>query len=110
MTERKRVFRGDRLRSIREKREFTQDELADKLGLGHSQLNKYENGKSDPTPEVIVRLATELNVTADWLLGLVDEPDQRVGKLDLTAQELKLIMAFRRGDFQGLMRVAAEQP
>ena len=82
MAERKRVFRGDRLSSIRKTRQFTQDELADRLELGHSQLNKYENGKSDPSPEIIVRLATELNVTADWLLGLVDEPDQRIGKLD----------------------------
>ena len=104
MAERKRVFRGDRLSSIRKTRQFTQDELADRLELGHSQLNKYENGKSDPSPEIIVRLATELNVTADWLLGLVDEPDQRIGKLDLTAQELKLIMAFRRGDFQRLVQ------
>lgn len=111
MTERKRVFRGERLRRIREQREFTQDELAALLGLGQSQLNKYENNKSDPTPEVMVRLATELNVTTDWLLGLVDEVDERISdNVELTPQERKLISALRRRDYESVMRTVVEQP
>ncbi len=108
MTQRKKVFKGARLRQVRESRGYTQDELAIRLNLGQSQLNKYENNKSDPTPEVIVRLAKELNVTADWLLGLVDEPNENVRLPDLSAQELKLLQAFRRKNYQDIMKVAIE--
>lgn len=109
MPERKRIFRGDRLREMRRKRQLTQDELADRLGFGQSQMNKYENGKSDPTPEVLVRLAKELAVTTDWLLGLVDDPEAFLQEQELTPAERKLLSAFRRGDFKELVRLAAER-
>lgn len=106
---RKRVFRGDRLRQIREKRGMTQDELGEQLGFGQSQMNKYETGKSEPTPEVITRLATELQVTADYLLGLVEKPDERLRERDLTPDEQRLLTAFRRGDLQQALRILAEK-
>ncbi|MFO7323676.1 MAG: helix-turn-helix transcriptional regulator [Chloroflexota bacterium] len=108
MRERKKIFRGDRLREMRRKRQLTQDELAERLGFGQSQMNKYENGKSDPTPEVLVRLARELEVTTDWLLGLVDDPTSHLQERDLTAMERKLLSAFRRGDFKELVRIAVD--
>jgi transcriptional regulator with XRE-family HTH domain len=94
---------------MRRKRQLTQDELADRLGFGQSQMNKYENGKSDPTPEVLVRLAKELAVTTDWLLGLVDDPEAFLQEQELTPAERKLLSAFRRGDFKELVRLAAER-
>lgn len=109
MPERKRIFRGDRLREMRRKRQLTQDELADRLGFGQSQMNKYENGKSDPTPEVLVRLAKELAVTTDWLLGLVEDPESFLKEQELTPSERKLLSAFRRGDFKELVMLAAEK-
>jgi len=108
MTKRNNVFRGDRLKAIRERRDLTQEELAERLGSGQSQLNKYENGKADPSPDVLVRLAEELEVTADWLLGLVDKHDEHLHEKELTSQEWKLLMAFRKGDLRGIMRVAAD--
>ena len=108
MTDRKRIFRGDRLRSIREKRNLTQDELAARLGFGQSQMTKYENGKSEPTPEIIVRLARELSVTTDWLLGLVDTPDEHLQEEDLSPDERKLLSAFRRRDWRDGWKIFAE--
>lgn len=112
MATRKHIFRGERLREAREQRHLTQDELASILGLGQSQMNKYENNKSEPSPEIIGRLARELEVTADWLLGLVDDRQNHLKEKDLTASEQKLLSAFRRGDIRGLMRIATddEQP
>lgn len=110
MTDRKRIFRGDRLRQIREKRELTQDELAARAGFGQSQINKYENGKTDPTSDVLARLAHELEVSSDWLLGLTDSPSDFLKESDLTPAERKLLSAWRRGDFKELMRLASENP
>lgn len=106
---RKRVFRGDRLRETREKRGWTQDELAVKLGFGQSQMNKYENGKSDPTPEVLVRLASALEVSVDWLLGLVENPNGHLQAAALSPEEQRLVAALRSGDFKKLLQIAAEQ-
>ena len=108
MEKRKHIFKGNRLRDAREKRNLTQDELALILGIGQSQMNKYENNKSEPSPEIIGRMARELEVTADWLLGLVDDSKGHLQEKSLSPTERKLLSAFRRGDLRGLMRIAAE--
>lgn len=108
MADRKRIFRGDRLKIIREQLNLTQDELNSRIGLGPSQIYRYETSKADPSPEILVRIAVELEVTTDWLLGLVDDPNSHLEEADLTPAERKLLAAFRRGDLRDLMRIAAE--
>lgn len=102
------VFRGDRLKEIREKREMSQDDLADLLEFGPSQMNKYEKGKQDPSAEILKRMAIALQVSTDWLLGLTRDPGESFQAEDLTPQERKLITRFRNADFEGFMRVASE--
>lgn len=108
MADRKRIFRGDRLKQIRENRGLTQDDLNTRLGFGAAQIYRYETGKADPSPDVLARIAVELEVTTDWLLGLVATPNEHLQGKDLSAAERKLLSAFRRGDLRGLMRIAAE--
>lgn len=106
---RRKVFRGDRLRSIREQRELSQDELAARLGFGASQMNRYENGKQDPSMDVLKRMAAELQVTTDWLLGLADEPAEFFQMEGLSPEEFDLIASFRKADLETLMRIALEK-
>lgn len=108
MADRKRIFRGDRLKLIRENRGLTQDDLNNRLGFGPAQIYRYETGKADPSPEILVRIAVELEVTTDWLLGLVSQPKENLQEKDLSNAERKLLSAFRRGDLRDLMRIAAE--
>lgn len=109
MPDRKRIFRGDRLREIRERRNLTQDDLNTRLGFGSTQVYRYETGKADPSPEVLVRLAQELEITVDYLLGLVNSPSAHLEESDLSPTERKLLSAFRRGDMRDLMKIAAEE-
>ena len=108
--ERKRIFRGDRLREIRERRGLTQEDLNKRLGFGAVQVHKYETGKSDPSPDVLIRLVKELEVSSDWLLGLVDSPNETVEESTLSPLEYKLLSAYRRGDLREVMRIASEEP
>ncbi len=110
MAQRSTYFRGDRLKRLREDRRLTQDELSDLLGIGHAQMNRYENGKTEPGPEAIIKFANVLEVTTDYLLGLVDEPGEHLREAELTAEERKLLAAYRRGDLRDLMRIVVEQP
>jgi transcriptional regulator with XRE-family HTH domain len=84
------VFRGERLRTVREQMSLSQDELAEALGLGQAQINRYEQNKNDPSSETLVAMARYLGVTTDYLLGLVDSPSQHMRLADLTDEEREI--------------------
>lgn len=90
-------MRIDRLRAIRELRGLSQQELASRCGLGINAVWKYENGETDPSSQVTARLAQELEVSADYLLGLVDDPKAILTEEDLSPMERKLLQAVRKG-------------
>ena len=64
----------ERLSILRKELGFTQQQMADKIGMHVSQLKRYESGTSQPTIDVFRRIALALNVSADMLLF---EPDER---------------------------------
>lgn len=58
----------ERLAALRKECGFTQQQMADKIGMHVSQLKRYESGSSQPTIEVFRRIVLALNVSADMLL------------------------------------------
>jgi transcriptional regulator with XRE-family HTH domain len=58
----------ERLAALRKERGFTQQQMADKIGMHISQFKRYEGGVSQPTIEVFRRIALALSVSADTLL------------------------------------------
>ena len=58
----------DRLTQLRKTKGLTRQALADAIGLHLSQLKRYEAGTSQPTLEVLRKLAVALGVSADVLL------------------------------------------
>ncbi len=57
-----------RLAAFRKAKGLTQQGLADAIGSSVIQIHRYESGSSQPTLDVIRRLAVELGVSADELL------------------------------------------
>ena len=53
---------------LRKKNGYTQQVMADKLGIHVSQLKRYEAGTSQPTLSVFRKLVLALHVSADMLL------------------------------------------
>jgi transcriptional regulator with XRE-family HTH domain len=96
---------GERLRYIREKQQLTQQQLADRCRLHKQQIYKIENNLSDPVGETIKKLAKELQVSSDYLLGLIDEPSNQFEGDPLVPEELNLINAYRHGDWREAMRI-----
>jgi transcriptional regulator with XRE-family HTH domain len=88
---------GDRVRQIREMRGFTQEQLSELANLELQQINRYENNKNKPKADVIIQLARALNVSTDYLLGLIDTPHGHLGD-ELDDQETEIIVAVRSGD------------
>ncbi len=55
---------------IREIRGFglTQAQFGDLLGIGQTQLSKYEKGQSVPTAELLLKLKEYSGKSVDWIL------------------------------------------
>lgn len=88
---------GYRLRLSRETAGKTLEDLAGDVGIAYQQLWRYEQDRNKPPVEFIKRAAITLNVSADYLLGLVDEPAAVLTENDLSPMERKLIAAVRNG-------------
>jgi transcriptional regulator with XRE-family HTH domain len=70
---------GTELRKAREDAGFGQRELADKIGISHSTLSRYENGSRSPEPESLATILGAIGVSAEKredLLELSREPDR----------------------------------
>ena len=69
---------AQRLAVFRKERGLTQQALADRVAVHLTQINRYESGDSQPTLDVIRRLAIALTVSADELIFGKDErgPDE----------------------------------
>ena len=60
----------DNICNLREDNDKTQKELAERIGTTESNINNYEKGRNKPTTDMLVKICLELDVSADWLLGL----------------------------------------
>lgn len=68
---------ADRIKQARLAKGLTQVELAERIGESATQkkVSKWELQVSYPRPEQYVRLAEELQVSIDYLFGLVPPPE-----------------------------------
>lgn len=64
----------NRLRAARELRGLSQAQLAVKCGMPASSITFFERGTRKPSIANLRRLAVTLEVTADYLLGRLDDP------------------------------------
>lgn len=53
---------------LRKEKHISQKNLADKLGIHVTNMNKYERGLSMPSLETLKRLSTVLDISIDYLL------------------------------------------
>lgn len=65
-----------RIKEIREDRDIKQKEIAEILQTDQSYYSKYERGLHPMTADQIIILCKYYNLSADYILGLIDEPRQ----------------------------------
>lgn len=61
-----------RLRDLREDRDFSQQQVADYLGMKQPQYSRYERGLRDIPTDVLIRLAQLYKTSTDYILGLTN--------------------------------------
>ena len=70
-----RVKLSENIRAMRLKREWTQEHLAERLGVSPQAVSRWEKAGGYPDIELLPALAAAFNVTVDKLLG-VDHEDE----------------------------------
>ncbi len=81
------------IKDIRLRKGLTQSEVASALGVSSVVYSRYENGKRQPSIDILVQMADIFGVTVDSLLGRQDIEDST-----LSDYELHLLIASRNAD------------
>ncbi len=72
---------GIRLKTLRLRKELTQNQLAKKLDITRSSVSYYEKGAIYPSVEILIKICQYFNVSADFLLGLSDMKEFQISHL-----------------------------
>ena len=65
---------NERIRAMREDNDMLQKDIAGVLDMTQQQYSLYESGKRAIPAEAIAKLCKYYDVTADYILGLINEP------------------------------------
>lgn len=63
-----------RLKKLRKSMGEQQKDLAEAIGLSQTQISTIESGKQGTSFDKLAAICQHYNVSADYLLGLIDEP------------------------------------
>ncbi|MED0872627.1 helix-turn-helix transcriptional regulator [Bacillus mobilis] len=69
---------SERLKEEREKRNWSQHDLAEKIHVSRQSVSKWETGKNYPSIEIIIHLSDLFGITIDELLRSDEELTQKV--------------------------------
>jgi transcriptional regulator with XRE-family HTH domain len=97
---------GARIRTVREEQEWTQDQLAEAVGVSRSAVAQWETGRAGQVTTNLTRVATALGVGVEYLMYGRDKhaPGQAA-----RGDELALLRLYREcpaEDRQLLLRTA----
>lgn len=67
---------GDRLARLRKLRGYSQEALAQTMGISRKQITDYETGRVHMNDDMVIRFSLTLKISTDTLLGLkeIDAP------------------------------------
>ncbi len=68
------ILSGKRLKEFRKKNNLTLIKLAQELNTVHPTIVNYENGKHLIATPFLYTICKKYNISADYLLGKIDEP------------------------------------
>lgn len=58
---------GQKIKELRLQRGWSQEKLAEKIGIGQQYISKYESGKLSPSFKTLSKIADVLGVSVDFL-------------------------------------------
>ncbi|NQX71816.1 helix-turn-helix transcriptional regulator [Paenibacillus alba] len=65
---------GERLKELRDKQQWTQNFIADRLAVTKQAISSWERNIASPSIKQLLQLADLFHVSTDYLLGRIDIP------------------------------------
>jgi transcriptional regulator with XRE-family HTH domain len=93
---------GARIKIARKTKNFTQAELAERVGVHEVTLRNWENGEKGPNSIILSKLADTLNTSVDYLLEKTNDPSPPVYGAEIVPADGVNIQDF--GDTDKLKR------
>ena len=83
---------GKRLRSFRKRKNFTQKEVAFRIGVSEQAVSKWENGECLPDVYNLKLLGQLLRISVDTLLDTeIDKPEKVIEVIKISGAEFEII-------------------
>ena len=64
---------AERIKTLRNEKGIGQNFLAEELELSNASISYWENAKQEPSAQAIYKMAKYFGVSADYLLGIIDD-------------------------------------
>jgi transcriptional regulator with XRE-family HTH domain len=84
---------GNRIIELRKVKNWSQSELAGKVGVSYAQIGRYETKGSQPPAEVLKKMAYALDSTVDYLIN-----GSTADKANASLQDAEVIRYFKEVD------------
>jgi transcriptional regulator with XRE-family HTH domain len=78
---------GERIRELRLKRGWTQQQLAERVGIQQKQISSYERGANVPSGQTFIALAEAFGVSLDYLAQISPHTSAQAAIADLDLLE-----------------------
>lgn len=59
---------SDKVKQLRTEKDWSQEDLAEKVGVSQKQISAYENGVSFPSQEILIKITEIFDVSLDYLV------------------------------------------
>ena len=81
---------ANRLIEFRKKAGYSQDELANKIGVSRQAISKWERGESSPDTDNLIALAKLYNVSLDELVGIEKDKESNADDEDKKGDQVHI--------------------
>lgn len=98
----------DNLKTLRKEKGVTQDYICELLKVSRNCYASWEQGRTEPNVEMLIKLADIFECSVDYLLGRANDVGLvQVSDGGLTNIEKNLLAMFRKLDRQGQVKLYA---
>ena len=101
---------GQRIKDLRKKADLTQDRLAEYIGVSPQAVSKWEVGSASPDLSLIAPLCRVLGCSADELLGIGREENEREAQLLRETDLSENVRLECRAHYEKCLRAVEEFP
>lgn len=91
---------GNILRYLRKRQKITQTDISKQIGIAQQTYAGYENGKHEPSIEIIIRLADFYDVSMDYITGRFIGSDGERARIEEFEMEEYLAAAIENNRIQ----------